>query len=78
MDNQRGRLRVVDAARLLVESRVTVRRRGRRGLLRVRQPGGRHTLEVEAAGVWTARAERVATSGMTAKPSTATGASKIP
>jgi hypothetical protein len=61
-------LRVVDAARLLGESPATVRRHGRQGLLRVRQRDSGRALEVEAAGVWAMRADRLAALGLSTDP----------
>lgn len=58
----------MDAARLLGESPATVRRHGRHGLLRIRQRQGGRALEVEAAGVWATRADRLAALGLSSDP----------
>lgn len=68
MDTQGGWLRVVDAARLLGGSAATVRRHGRQGPLRLRQRDGGRILEVEAAGVWQMRADRLLALGVTSDP----------
>jgi hypothetical protein len=69
VDERREWLRVVDAARLLGESPATVRRHGRQGLLTLRQRGqGGRVLEVEAAGVWKMRADRLAALGLASDP----------
>jgi hypothetical protein len=68
VEDQENWLRIVDAARLLGESPATVRRHASRGVLRGRPRSGGRNLEVEAAGVWRLRAERLAALGVTADP----------